>query len=283
MKDHEENYEDENIRESVVVYRARKKAIERLPRASQQARAWKYITDYGYYWIKPDPDEDPQSYIIYLMAEPVIDKNTKSFKDWCKWWRPRKDWKNSQKPPFSEGLEKNKPNENVNENVNEKEKEKENENVNEKEKEKENTNENKNQKEKKEDEEEKKRKKINYKVEYSDLFERFWNAYPKKKSKQQARIAWWNAIKWGNDPEFIIAKAGEYAREVRLKKIEDHYIKFAQWWLNEWRFDDDYFTGVRKSEVKVSESKPLTEEEKINIHRQFEWLKMNLNRRLSMD
>ena len=106
MKDHEELEHD--ALPSLVVYRARKNAIERLPKASQQARAWKYITDFGCYWIKPDPDEDPQAYLIYLMAEPVIEKNRKSIKDGYKWWRPRKDWNNSQKPPFSEGLEKNK-------------------------------------------------------------------------------------------------------------------------------------------------------------------------------
>jgi hypothetical protein len=41
----------------------------------------------------------------------------------------------------------------------------------------------------------------------------------------------------------LITKAWEYATEIKLKRIEDHYIKFAQWWLNDWRFDDDYFTG----------------------------------------
>ena len=267
--------------DSLVIYRARKKAIESLPKPIQQAHAWKYITDYGYYWIKPDQKEDPQAYLIYLMAEPVIDRNVKSYRDWCKWWRPRKDWKNSQKPPLNEGLEKNKTMVKTNYNINYNSNENLNSNSNLNGNRNENKNLNQNKKEK--DEEKEKVKKLNLKVNYSDLFESFWQAYPKKKGKQKAREAWENAIKWGNDPKYLIMKAWEYAREVRLKKIEDHYIKFAQWWLNEWRFDDDYFTGVKKSEVKVSEVKPLTEEERVNIREMFQVRKKELEKQISMN
>ena len=46
---HEEDLEQDEIMDSLVIYRARKKAIESLPKPIQQAHAWKYITDYGYY------------------------------------------------------------------------------------------------------------------------------------------------------------------------------------------------------------------------------------------
>lgn len=146
-----------------------------------------------------------------------------------KWWRPNKNWENSQKPW---GLEKNlkggketssppvydsdsvyvddndsitSSNEEVNKNkINKKNKTK--------------------------------------KIWYSHEFEEFWRAYPLKKGKQKAFQAWTGAIKWGNDPNLIIKKAWEYALELKHKKTEECYIKRAQWWLNDWRWDDEYDT-----------------------------------------
>ena len=85
--------------------------------------------------------------------------------------------------------------------------------------------------------------KKNQNVTYSEDFEAFREAYPKKKRKQQARHAWDAAIKNCNDPKKIIQKAGDYATELKLKRVEEKFIKWASWWLEEWRFDDDYFTG----------------------------------------
>jgi hypothetical protein len=157
------------------------------------------------------------------MAKAQIDANNKRYANWIKWWRPQKNWDNIQKPNNNQPQTKPKPNVNVNvnENVNENVNANANDNVNEK----------------------SKTKKINKKVVYSEDFESFRKAYPKKKGKQKARESWENAIKWGYDPKLLITKAWEYATEIKLKRVEDKFIKMAQWRLNDWRFDDDYFTG----------------------------------------
>ena len=209
-------------RDSFVFYESFSKAITILPEASQ-LHAFLFITNYGLYGIEPEAEIDPLAYAIFVMARPQIDANNKKFIYWKKWWRPAKDWDNSQKPKVVEKAKNQKPNVNVNvnENVNENVNANANDNVNEK----------------------WKTKKINKKVVYSEDFESFRKAYPKKKWKQQARTSWENAIKWGNDPKQLITKAWEYATEIKLKRVEDKFIKMAQWRLNDWRFDDDYFTG----------------------------------------
>jgi len=58
-------------------------------------------------------------------------------------------------------------------------------------------------------------------------------------------------LSW-NNPEKLIKKAWEYATEIRLKRIEEKYIKYAQWWLNEWRFDDDYYLWEQKQQPDLS-------------------------------
>ena len=212
-------------RDSFIRYESFSKAINVLPEANQ-LHAYKFIVDYGLYGIEPEQEVDPVGYAIFLMARPQLDANNKRYINWKKWkeyWtlggRPQKNWGNMLKTPKGKNHNpKETPNVNVNENVNE------NVNVNEK-------------------ENENKKKKLNKKVVYSEDFESFRKAYPKKKGKQKAREAWENAIKWGNDPKVLITKAWEYATEIKLKRIEDHYIKFPQGWLNDWRFDDDYFTG----------------------------------------
>lgn len=215
-------------RDSFVFYESFSKAINILPEANQ-LHAYKFIIDYGLYGIEPESEVDPVAYAIFVMARPQLDANNKRYINWKKWWeywtlwwRPKKDWDNMSKTPKGKNWNPNETpnvNDNVNENVNE--------NVN--------ANDNVNEKSK--------TKKINKKVVYSEDFESFRKAYPKKKWKQKARESWENAIKWGNDPKLLIAKAWEYATEIKLKRVEDKFIKMAQWWLNDWRFDDDYFTG----------------------------------------
>ena len=219
-------------RESCVRYRSFTKAIDLLPEANQ-LNAYRFIINYWLFGTEPEQSIDPVAYAIFLMAKPQIDANNKKFLNWLKGWRPKWEWENLKKPNSNQTVSEPKPNvnANVNENVNG------NENVNENEKKK------KTKQKKEEVEELNKNKKLNKKVVYSDLFEEFRKVYPKKKSKQQARTAWNNAINWWNDPAFIIKKAEEYATEIKLKRVEDKYIKFAQWWLNDWRYDDDYFTG----------------------------------------
>ncbi|MBB1578911.1 MAG: superinfection exclusion B family protein [candidate division SR1 bacterium] len=79
---------------------------------------------------------------------------------------------------------------------------------------------------------------------YSSEFEEFWKAYPLKKGKQKAFKAWTEALKGGYDPNLIIKKAGEYTLEIKHKKTEKSYIKRAQGWLNDGRWDDEYDIGT---------------------------------------
>ena len=221
------------VRESFVFYKSFREAIENLP-DENQLNAFKFVIGYWLFGIIPKPSKDPVAYAIFVMAKPQIDANNVRYINWTKWGRPKWTWDYLKKPNDNQTLTEPKPNVNVNDNVNVNGNGNVNENENVKEKK---------LNQKKEEEEVIKNKKIKQKVVYSDLFESFRKAYPKKKGKQKAREAWENAIKWGNDPKLLITKAWEYATEIKLKRVEDKFIKFAQWWLNEWRFDDDYFTG----------------------------------------
>lgn len=214
--------EEKVLRESFVFYKSFRIAIENLP-PENQLNAFKFIISYWLFGIEPEVSTDPVAYAIYIMAKAQIDANNKRYANWIKWWRPQKNWDNVQKPNNNQPQTKPKPNVNVNVNENANENVNENETVNENKK--------------------KQTKKINKKVVYSEDFESFRKAYPKKKGKQKARESWENAIKWGYDPKLLITKAWEYATEIKLKRVEDKFIKMAQWWLNDWRFDDDYFTG----------------------------------------
>lgn len=214
-------------RDSFIRYESFSSAIDILPKENQ-ANACKFIIDYGLKWIMPELSTDPVAYAIFCMAKPQLDANNERFLNGQKWWRPIKTWNSSQKPSHNQTVTKLKPNVNDNVNVNVNENVNANENVNE--------NKTKNKKEEKEN-----KKKLNLKVEYSSDFESFRTAYPKKKGKQKAREAWENAIKWGNDPKHLISKAWEYATEIKLKRVEEKFVKYAQGWLNDWRFDDDYF------------------------------------------
>ena len=68
-------------------------------------------------------------------------------------------------------------------------------------------------------------------------FEQFWAVYPKHSGKKKAKEAFKKALK-KTTADIIIAKAKEYADEVKKKWTEDKYIKWAQGWLNDERYLD---------------------------------------------
>ena len=82
---------------------------------------------------------------------------------------------------------------------------------------------------------------------YSEEFEKFWNVKKKKKGK-----------------------------------VEDQFIKWPQWWLNEWRYDDEYFTWRKKQEVKIEETKELTEEERNEIRLNLQNFRESLCKKTAM-
>lgn len=70
-------------------------------------------------------------------------------------------------------------------------------------------------------------------------FVRFWEAYPKRKGKVDARKAWAKAIKSGTDPDSLISAAERYAVERARLNEEEKYTLYPATWLNGERWDDE--------------------------------------------
>lgn len=93
--------------------------------------------------------------------------------------------------------------------------------------------------------EKKTKRKIQVINHYSSDFESFWWSYPKRKGKARAWEARLRCIDWWLEPSYLISKASDYAKECSLKHVEDKFIKRPQGWLNDARYDDDFFTGSK--------------------------------------
>jgi len=95
----------------------------------------------------------------------------------------------------------------------------------------------------------------------SDLFENFWEVYPRRIAKEPARKAWKTAIKTV-DPEVIISSAGRYATSVA--NSEPRFIAHPSTWLNGKRWEDDAEQQV--DTAPVSPTKGMTAEERRAYH-----------------
>lgn len=86
-----------------------------------------------------------------------------------------------------------------------------------------------------------------------DPFERFKQAYPKRKGSQPwtpAKEKFKKACRDGVDPEVIIAGAKRYAEQVKRDgKINTEYVAQAKTWLNQRRWADDDDQAPPKSKV----------------------------------
>lgn len=71
-----------------------------------------------------------------------------------------------------------------------------------------------------------------------ELFDAFWNAYPKRVSKGYARRAFANACKIA-DPNTIVLGAMRFADHVRNEGTAMQYIPYPATWLNGERWDDE--------------------------------------------
>lgn len=88
------------------------------------------------------------------------------------------------------------------------------------------------------------------------LFERFWNAYPKRKGsnpKHPAKVKFEAAIRMGTDPDKIINGAAAYADEER-KSIDTPYICQAATWLNQRRWEDYVIDPTTQERVTKAEA-----------------------------
>ena len=206
------------------------------------------IFQYVFEGKEPKFEDDPIVYAIFEWMRYSLDKSIRTAKtaieNWKKWWAPK--WNQNAVKSFENILKQPENNQKTTQN---------------------------NQEQRTMKEEQRIKKKVNNaqtlvwarKI-YSEEFEKFWNVYPKKKWKVRAYEAWNKRINSWIDEGYITQKASDYAREIRLRKVEDQFIKWPQWWLNEWRYDDEYFTGRAKTEVKIEEPKRLSEEERKQAH-----------------
>jgi len=112
-------------------------------------------------------------------------------------------------------------------------------------------------------------------AEYSEAFQRFWDAYPTKRrlGKKQAYAAWQKAIQTA-DPEAIILKASEYASSDRGR---GEFSCMPTTWLNQGRWEDDpaAWQDGRTAAAERKPSQPKTfaqirEENTKNAFKRFE-------------
>lgn len=95
-------------------------------------------------------------------------------------------------------------------------------------------------------------------------FEEFWNAYPRKVSKGEARKAYAKAIEKTNE-ETLIAKAKAYAKQPGRK---DEFTKYpASWlnaegWLDEYQADFDELSELRRQRELEATKKMIAESDK---------------------
>lgn len=71
----------------------------------------------------------------------------------------------------------------------------------------------------------------------SELFAKFWAAYPRKIGKKAAEKAWARALRAGADPEVLVRAADAYA--VQRKGQDQKFTPHASTWLNGGRWEDE--------------------------------------------
>lgn len=68
-------------------------------------------------------------------------------------------------------------------------------------------------------------------------FADFYAAYPRKRERKKAAIAYRSALRSGADPDRLLQAARSYAMANRGKKLE--YVKYPASWLNAGAYDDE--------------------------------------------
>lgn len=74
---------------------------------------------------------------------------------------------------------------------------------------------------------------------YTEDFEKFWSAFPRKEGKKPAKTAWDKAVK-RSDPSKIVEAARAYADLCRSRGTPRTKVKMAQGWLNDDRYEDEF-------------------------------------------
>jgi uncharacterized protein YdaU (DUF1376 family) len=97
---------------------------------------------------------------------------------------------------------------------------------------------------------------------FDDLFEEFWQAYPRRKGsnpKEPARKKFLFHVKTDADGQAVIAAAKRYAAEIRDNKTDPQFVAQAKTWLNQQRFDD-YQPPPERSPLSAPPGAPSDEE-----------------------
>jgi hypothetical protein len=71
-----------------------------------------------------------------------------------------------------------------------------------------------------------------------DHFTEFWNAYPKKHQRQDARKAWLQQRRKGIKPEQLISGAKGYAQRCQQRGTDKDYIKLPASWMRAGAYED---------------------------------------------
>jgi hypothetical protein len=71
----------------------------------------------------------------------------------------------------------------------------------------------------------------------SEMFARFYMAYPRRVGRQAAEKAWHKALKAGAKPEVLVESAHRFARQ--RSGQDPKYTPYPATWLNQGRWDDD--------------------------------------------
>jgi hypothetical protein len=88
------------------------------------------------------------------------------------------------------------------------------------------------------------------KTKEEELFTEFWNAYPRRQQKQDARKAWTQQRRKGAKPEQLITGAKGYAEYCQQKGTDSSYNKLPASWLRAGGYDDHQPTTTPQKDLR---------------------------------
>lgn len=102
-------------------------------------------------------------------------------------------------------------------------------------------------------------------IDFENLFNTFWQAWPIKKGKEPARKAFIKAMKSGTSLDTIMAGVEAYKRELGPisagKTLDGRAPKWAQGWLNDQRWTDEPDTSNHSPSAAASIGRPTAAEQ----------------------
>jgi len=90
----------------------------------------------------------------------------------------------------------------------------------------------------------------------ADLFDEFWNAYPRHVGKAKAKSTFATKVKNGADPAVVVAAARSYADRCRTTKQDPQFIPHPTTWLNRESWTDDLDEALPQAATGTSGYQP---------------------------